>query len=213
MRSIVKIILGSLFASSFLSNCSSDVYNPDVCFQENVLPVFVSKCGVPGCHDANGHKEGYDLTNYEGIMKGIKAKHPLQSEIYREISGSNPSMPPMNYEQLTGKELAYIKIWIKMGAKNSSNCSACDTSLYTYSGRIKPLLDTWCKGCHNSNNPSGGYDFSSYNETAIAASDGSLVGTVQHLSGYSPMPKNTSQLNSCDISAIEKWVNSGFPNN
>ncbi len=213
MRSIVKIILVSLFATSFLSNCSSDMYNPDVCFQENVLPIFVSKCGMSGCHDANSHEEDYNLTNYEGIMKGIKAKHPMQSEIYREISGSNPEMPPSNREQLTSMELAYIKIWIKMGAKNSSNCSPCDTSLYTYSGRIKPLLDSWCKGCHNTNNPSGGYSFSTYNQTIVAAADGSLLGTVKHVSPFSPMPKNSSQLNACDVSAIEKWVNNGFPNN
>jgi len=208
-----KFLIIALVGFVFLSNCTSDVYNPDVCFQENVLPIFVSKCGMSGCHDPNSKEEGYTLTNYEGIMKGIKAKHPLQSEIYREISGSNAAMPPKNSTQLTSKELAYIKIWIKMGAVNSSNCSNCDTSLYTFSGKIKPLLDLWCVGCHNSNNVSGGYDLTTYNEIATAASDGSLLGSLQHDPAYSAMPKNTSKLSACDISAVEKWINNGFPNN
>jgi hypothetical protein len=208
-----KFLIIVLIGFVFLSNCTSDLNNPDVCFQENVLPIFVSKCGMSGCHDQNSKKEEYILTSYEGIMKGIKAKHPLQSEIYREISGSNPEMPPKSSTQLTSKELAYIKIWIKMGAINSSNCSNCDTSLYTYSGKIKPLVDLWCTGCHNANNAGGGYNLSNYAGTAVVAANGSLLGSLQHAAGYSAMPKNTSKLSSCDISAVEKWINNGFPNN
>lgn len=208
-----RILIITCFLYFLIVSCTSDIYNPDVCFQENVLPVFVSKCSTTGCHDASEHEAGYNLSNYEGILKGVKPKHPLQSEIYNQIRGANPSMPPKGSTQLTDKEITYIKIWIKMGAKNSSNCSVCDTSLYTYSGRIKPLLDTWCVGCHNSNNKGGGYDLSSYNKVIVAVADGSLLGTIKHESGYIAMPKNTSKLTDCDVNAIEKWIAGGYLNN
>jgi hypothetical protein len=40
-----------------------------------------------------------------------------------------------------------------------------------------------------------------------------LLGSLKHLSGFSAMPKNASQLSLCDITAIEKWIAAGYPNN
>ena len=203
----------SIFCTFSLFTCTSDLYNPNVCFQETVLPIFVTKCSTTGCHNTAEHKAHYDLTNYDGIMKGIVAKHPLQSELYNSIRGSNPSMPPLNYPKLTTTEIDYIKIWIKMGAKNTSNCSGCDTANCTYSGRVKPLIDSWCVGCHNAGNAGGGFDLSDYPGTVASITAGRLLGTIQHLSGFSPMPKNTNALSPCDVSAIEKWVAAGHPQN
>lgn len=209
----MKKLVFILSAVLLLQGCTSDVYNPDVCFQENVLPIFVSKCSSVGCHNATDKEAGYDLTNYDGIMKGIVPKHPLMSEIYNQIRGTNPSMPPEGSAPLSKQELTYIKIWIKMGAKNSSNCSVCDTSLYTYSGKVKPLLDTWCVGCHNNFSKGGGYDLSEYSKVLLAVNDGSLLGSIHHDAGFIAMPKNTSKLTDCDIKAIEKWISRGARNN
>ena len=99
-----KLFFAVLIVFTFsLSTCTSDLYNPDICFQENVLPIFVSKCSMAGCHNSSNHEAHYDLTNYDGIMKGIVPKHPLQSELYNVMRGPNASMPPLNYPQLTGE--------------------------------------------------------------------------------------------------------------
>ena len=209
-----KVLIAILVLFTFtLSTCTSDLYNPDVCFQENVLPIFVTKCSMTGCHDATSHKSHYDLTSYDGIMRGVVAKHPLQSKVYTSITGITSSMPPRKYPQVSKLEIDYIKIWIKMGAKNSSNCSSCDSTNFTYSGRVKPIFDTWCLGCHNTGNAGGGYDYSSYSGIVSSITAHRLLGTLQHLGGYSPMPKNTSALTPCDIGAIEKWVAAGYPEN
>jgi hypothetical protein len=194
-----------------LSTCTSDLYNPDICFQNDILPIFVTKCSMSGCHSATSKASGYDLTNYNGIMKGITSKHPLQSEIYKQISGNNPSMPVG--QKLSAKEVSYIKIWIKMGAPNTSNCSSCDTSNYTFSGKIKPLLDIWCIGCHNVNNASGGYDLTTYSTVVSAIANNKLLGSVKHLTGFVEMPQSAPKLSDCDINAIEKWINANHPNN
>lgn len=193
------------------TTCTYDVYNPEVCFQQNVLPIFVSKCSTTGCHNATDNKAGYDLSNYEGIMRGVVPKHPLQSKNYTVISGINPSMP--RGEKLSKKEVSYIKIWIKMGAKNSSNCSTgCDTSAFTYGTVITPLLNTWCIGCHNSNNKGGGFDLSTYTGVKACITQGRFLGTIKHSSGFNAMPLGT-KLSDCDIVKIEKWINAGYLNN
>ena len=115
--------------------------------------------------------------------------------------------------KLSGKEVSYIKIWIKMGAKNTTNCSGCDTSVFSYSGIIQPLMNTWCVGCHSSSNAGGGYDLSNYSGVKISIHNGRLLGTLKHASGFSAMPKGTYKLSDCDISKVEKWINSGYPNN
>lgn len=100
-----------------------------------------------------------------------------------------------------------------MGAPNSSNCSACDTTNVGYAGRVQPLMQTWCVGCHNASNSGGGYDLSDYAGVSNAVAGNKLLGSIKHLQGYSAMPQSGGQLSACDISAIEKWVNGGFPNN
>ena len=206
-----KTILLLAITALFYSSCTNVNYNPDICFQENILPIFVTKCSMTGCHNSVTHKEGYDFSTYEGIMKGVTANHPLFSEVYTVISGSNPSMPEK--QKLDQKDVSYIKIWIKMGAKNTSNCSNCDSSSYSYNGRIKPLMSNWCVGCHNDGNAGGGYNLSSYGGVSSLVPNNKLLGALKHLTGFSAMPKNTYKLTDCDINAVAKWIDSGYPNN
>ncbi len=206
----IYILAFIFFIGLSISSCSYDLSTPDVCFQENVLPIFISNCTMSGCHNSS-NGEAFDLTTYDGIMKGVTPKHPQLSEVYTTIAGRNPSMP-QGQNKLTAQQVNYIKVWIKMGAKNTSNCSICDSTQYSYSGRIQPLLANWCVGCHSGAAPGGGYNFSTYNGVLAAVTNTKLVGSVNHSAGYKPMPQN-SQLSSCDITAIQNWVNSGAPNN
>lgn len=209
----MKKILSLILLSILLTTCTKDIAGPDGCFQEDVLPIFVSNCTQAGCHNSKDKKEGYDLSNYEGIMRGIKPKHPLQSEIYKTIKGNNPSMPEQPYSKLSSKDVSMIKLWINMGAKNSSNCRTCDTTDYSYSGRIQKTLQTWCVGCHNASSAGGGYDLSDYAGVVNSISNNKLLGSLKHLPNYKPMPKNTNALQACEINAIEKWIAAGNLNN
>lgn len=215
------LLIPSLIIPVLVFNqCSNTKVVPDVCFNKNVLPIFISKCTTSGCHGgtgaSSGNKDGnLNLTTYEGIMSKVKPYYPFLSEVYTKCRGNNPEMPPASSAQLTSSELEYIKYWIHTGAKNSSDCggATCDTVNVSFSGRIKPIIDTWCIGCHNTNSSGGGYDFSTYEgvKSAIAPDD-RLTGSVLQLSGYSKMPQ-TGKLDDCDLKAIQKWVSSGYPNN
>ena len=82
----------------------------------------------------------------------------------------------------------------------------CDTSNVTYPGTVYPILDQHCVFCHSGGNPSGGLDFTNYDQVAFVAQNGALLGAIKHLQGYSPMPKDANQLDSCKIRQIEIWL-------
>jgi len=205
---ILTIVVGVLFYT-----CAKIAYNPNICFQEDILPIFVNNCAQSGCHNPTDKKAGYDLTNYDGIMQGVKPRYPILSKIYITVKGNNPSMPRNPYSNLSTLQVTLIKVWIDNDAPNSRNCKSCDSTDYTFSNRINPIMQTWCIGCHSGSNVSGGYDFSSYNGVVHSVTNNRLLGCVEHSSGFSAMPKNAGYINSCDIAVIRKWIVTGYPNN
>ena len=202
----------------FFYQCGSYKVIPDVCFNKNILPIFISKCTTSGCHiGGTGRQQGgSDFRTYDGIVSKVTAYHPLLSSVYTKCTGNSPSMPPSPNPPLTSTELEYIKYWIHTGAKNSTDCGGklCDTTNVSFSGRIQPLFNTWCVGCHNSATAGGGYDLSTYAgvKNSISPSD-RLMGSLNQVSGYSAMPSGSGKLSTCDINAVQKWVNSGYQNN
>jgi len=130
--------------------------------------------------------------------------------LYTEIHSGE--MPPEDKSQLDKLQKDIIKNWIASGAPNSSNCSACDTN-HNYANRIQPLMDKWCVSCHNSTTAGAGYDLSHYNGVKRCIIDGRFLGSIQQAAGYSPMPKASGALSTCDQTAIQKWIQAGYPNN
>jgi uncharacterized membrane protein len=198
-----------LISSQFIT-CTKNVVVTEPCFQKDILPLFVSRCGMNGCHSSNGKNHGYNLTNYEGIMKGVKSKHPLQSAVYNNCDGLNPSMPPNRADKLTREELSTIKYWINIGAPNTTNCGGigCDTSASSFAKDIKPIISNNCVGCHNSNNQSGSIDLSNYTGVFNTIANNKLLGSVNHSGTFIAMPPSY-QLDACSVSKIENWVLKG----
>jgi len=89
----------------------------------------------------------------------------------------------------------------------------CDTTAYTYSGQIAPIISQNCISCHNTTNASGNVNLDDYQNVAMWAANGELLCAINHENGCSPMPKNGAQLNICDRTVFELWVADGYPNN
>lgn len=89
----------------------------------------------------------------------------------------------------------------------------CDTTSFTYSNQIQPILSQYCISCHSVNNASGGVRLDDYPNVKEYADNGELLCVIKHESGCSPMPKDAPQLNPCDIRLFELWVDDGAPNN
>lgn len=94
-----------------------------------------------------------------------------------------------------------------------ADINVCDTMDVTYQNFVSGLLETHCNSCHNPSSPSGNVITSSYNDLLIIVNNGKLEGAVNHLPGFSPMPKGANQLPDCDLAKINAWLNAGNPQN
>lgn len=202
------------------SNCTHE-YIEDingVCFEQEVLPIFQANCTFSGCHNATDREEGYDLTNYAGVIQeGVVAGDYKSSKIYKALvkQSGEEAMPPNPYSRLSDDQITTIALWIEQGAKNTAGCGntiTCDTTSVTFSGSVQPILQTYCTVCHGGSAPEAGVNLSTYAGTKAMATGGTLVGVIEHTSGYSPMPKNSNKLSACNIAKIKKWVDLGAKN-
>ena len=90
----------------------------------------------------------------------------------------------------------------------------CDTiNTVSYGGDVRPILEQQCYGCHGGTSPDGGVAMGTYNSDKAIAINGQLYGTINHASGYSPMPEGGAKMDNCSIAKIKKWVDDGSPNN
>jgi uncharacterized membrane protein len=186
-----------------------------ICFESQVLPLYQSNCAMAGCHDAISHAEGYVLDSYLNITKrGISPGKPNSSKLYTILSNG---MPPRGYTPLTALQKGVIAQWITEGAKNTTNCNtSCDTTQFAYAANISPLIQLHCNGCHSTASAAGsGASIILDNHTDLQnyANNGRLMGSLNHLAGYSAMPKGQNQLDACELRIIQKWKDAGTPNN
>lgn len=89
----------------------------------------------------------------------------------------------------------------------------CDTlTVPTFSGRVFPVLQQNCLGCHNGVARQGGINLETYADVKRYVDNQLLIRSVKHVSGVSPMPKGGRRLNDCIIKDIERWISRGAPN-
>jgi len=94
------------------------------------------------------------------------------------------------------------------------NPVSCDTTNITYTATVVPILENNnCYSCHNAVNQQGGIVLDTYDELMIVVNNNSFRGSINHLDGYSPMPKGGEKINECDLTKINMWLDNGAPNN
>jgi hypothetical protein len=194
------------------------ICDPDtVYFQQAVLPLIVSSCAIPGCHDPGSHEDGVTLNNYQNIFTtGDIDPFDLDgSDLYEVITETDPDKlmpPPDQYPSLSADEIALIRDWILQGALNNScESAACDTTNVTYIASIEPIISTKCMGCHSGANPQGDLSLTNYSEVSSEALFGDVLAAVQHQSGVTAMPYNSEMLPQCEIDLIRIWIENGAP--
>jgi hypothetical protein len=180
-----------------------------ICFERDILPIFVASCAKSGCHDPATAKEGVILNNWQGIMAaGVKPGDPSDSEVFEEIRGK---MGGPRYGNLSSDQKILIQKWIMLGAKNTTNCPTdCDSTQFTFSGSIKPMIEKYCVGCLTYPNASGSVELSSHTGVAFVAKNGTLLNSLTHPTNW--MPKGGKKLSDCEIKQFEKWINAGAKN-
>lgn len=196
------------------TTADTSIYATRACFQRDILPVLVSSCAMSSCHDNVSHQGDYILTSYAHIMQAVQPYYPNESVLYTSIKGTGEEdiMPPAGYTQLTQAQIDSIRNWILYGALDEQ-CfsSSCDTSNVTFSGTVWPIINTYCKGCHSTSNPSGGYNLDNYSNIHTYAKSGILMNALKG-NGVPLMPLGTT-LTKCKIDQVNKWVKNGAQNN
>ena len=122
-------------------------------------------------------------------------------------------MPPPPNNPLSSEQVQKIRTWILQGALNNSCDAACDTTNVLFTDHIWKLVENNCLGCHSGGNPGGGIYLNNYASIVAAVESGKLWGAVNHLQGFSPMPKIANKLSKCNISQIRIWIEDGTPEN
>lgn len=181
------------------------------CFERDVQPILVSNCATSGCHDATTHEEGYNFTTYEStIHKGVVSSNASQSKIYKVITTSpneDDFMPPSPRAALSSDEVAAIARWINEGAKNETCSVQCDSNAIDYSANIAPIIQKYCRGCHQSGASNGNVILETQSQLESIALDGRLLNTLNAANGFTKMPPSGS-VSSCEKQQLTNWTNS-----
>jgi len=181
-----------------------------LCFSSDILPLVISTCAKPTCHDAISHVEGLNLTNYANIMQGIVPGNPNQSAIYYYcLHGGNMRTYSQSLTVLDTASLNKLAKWINAGAINSI-CNNCDTVNVKFSTHIFPIIQQNCLGCHTAGTTTL---LNNYTQVLAQVNNGQLYCAVSHCGTYNPMPQGGSKLDACKIRAIKIWIDAGSPNN
>jgi len=233
------IVISALLISAFIlifSSCKHDPVGPgkpeepeeppividcdpdSVYFKNEILPLLISSCGVIGCHDPGTASDGVVLTDYASIINtgDVRPGEPDNSELYEAITEDDPRkrMPPPPKPALTAGQIAKIRKWIQQGAKNNEcESNNCDTTNVTFAGKVWPVIQNSCLGCHSGSQASAGILLSNHSQIAQVASTGRLLGSIRHDLGFAAMPQGGNKLNECQITQIKKWIENGSPNN
>ncbi|MBL7872204.1 MAG: hypothetical protein JNM78_11370 [Cyclobacteriaceae bacterium] len=93
----------------------------------------------------------------------------------------------------------------------STHCTEITTSFFSVN--VLPLLNSRCNSCHGGSSPSGGIALDTYDNVLTYVNKGSLMGSINFQSGYSPMPKNSGKMSACEIRKIQSWIDAGALNN
>lgn len=106
----------------------------------------------------------------------------------------------------------YDKEDLLYGGANSAPCTD-SVGTVSYAQKIVPLLQQYCYSCHTGSFPSGNELMGTYTSDKAMAQNGKLFGTVNHSTGFSPMPKGMPKMTNCQIATIRKWIDTGMLNN
>jgi len=92
----------------------------------------------------------------------------------------------------------------------------CDLNNVTFTATVKPILQSYCLGCHSTSAAAGSGNsirLENYNDLKTYVTNGKLYGAMNHAAGYSPMPKGGGKLDNCTLQKIKKWIDDGALNN
>jgi cytochrome c5 len=196
-----------------------------VCFKNDILPVFQNSCGVSGCHSSSGGESGQAFTSYSEIMRAIEPFNASKSKAYQAMLGKPFTMMPPS-GPLPKETRTKIWLWIQQGAPETT-CGSDGTVTgvtYTCFNRdILPVLSNSCAitGCHNASSSKAGIVTTSYqtlmNSNIIKSGNPGSSGLYQVMTAPAGSenvmpPKPYALIAKAVTDSIYKWIQRGAKN-
>jgi len=229
------IILISLTAFSWFSSCThtADIANlPEVCFDRDVLPIFLNNCAISRCHDGTrGSRMAFN--NYTDIRASVVPNNPDASQSYQAIISKWGNLMPPN-QPLSQEQRTLIRVWIEQGANPTVCTDTAGTGGNTggtggttpyvaracFTRDILPVITSKCAstGCHDATSHKEGYNYSTYSTIMNSVSPGNPLGSrlynvIRNSGGENKMPPSSKpQLTTAEIDSIGKWIGYGALN-
>lgn len=121
MPNQLNISFATLLLTALALPASAEAPKGSVSFQKDIAPLFVEHCIA--CHDAKNKKGGYDMTNYQVLLKAgrkgarIVPGKPDESLLAQMMHGDEQPSMPKDADTLAPALLAKVDRWIQDGAK------------------------------------------------------------------------------------------------
>jgi hypothetical protein len=116
---VIPIASTCLWISSCVHDLGIPPGTPEICFDSEVLPLFVNNCSMTGCHDGISGESNWKITTYDEVMRGITHGSPDQSYYYLYIIGKGGGLMPPD-RPLPLESRAIIRLWILQGAAHTT---------------------------------------------------------------------------------------------
>ncbi len=115
----------------------------------------------------------------------------------------------------------FLMTLILIGACSQDNeeelFDVCNTTDVSFMDNVLPILATNCNGCHSTDNApilGAGIILDTYAGVKGMVDAERLWGTINHLEGFSPMPKgSTETIDQCFLDQIKSWLDAGALDN
>jgi hypothetical protein len=88
---------------------------PEICFDNEVLPIYRNSCAKPGCHDGTG-ESALILNSFATISYTVVPFDPEASQSYKAITTTWGEMKMPPDEPLSKDNRTIIRLWIEQGA-------------------------------------------------------------------------------------------------
>ncbi len=147
---------------------------PQVCFQEEILPIFQNSCAT--CHGGSRNEAGLDFSNYAGIMKAITPGNADKSKAYKAITSTFQLMPPDN--ALPADKRILIRLWIEQGAQETTCGATGTTSAATKPGTLLAYYNLDVQPIPTSNYAGPGFADAATCKEGSNCESGKLIGRL-----------------------------------
>lgn len=90
--------------------------------------------------------------------------------------------------------------------------TGCDITVTKFNTEVQPILQQYCMRCHSNSAATasgGGIKLQDYADVKTNSDNGKLMGSINHSSGFSAMPKGGGKLTDCEILKVQTWITRG----